>query len=92
LIAVKHSQVTLKHSRDDSLKELIEKSNNRENQLAIGIETLQTRYCVTVKDLEDLIEMQKKLLNKMKKECKTLNDQLEVLAIKYKYILEIFTK
>ncbi len=41
---------------------------------------------ITVKDLEDLIEKQKKLLNKLKEECKILNEQLEVLAIKYKYI------
>lgn len=39
---------------------------------------------LTVKELEDLIEMQKKLLSKLKNECKVLNEQLEILAVKYK--------
>lgn len=39
---------------------------------------------VTVKELEDLIDMQKRLISKMRGECKTLNEQLEVLAIKYR--------
>lgn len=34
--------------------------------------------------MEDLTEMQKKLINKLRDECKTLNDQLEVLIIKYR--------
>ena len=40
---------------------------------------------ITVKELEELIEKQKKLLTQLKQECKMLNEQLEVLAIKYKY-------
>ena len=49
-----------------------------------GIEALQARYCITVKELEEVIEKQKKLLSKLKDECKILNEQLEVIAIKYK--------
>jgi hypothetical protein len=39
---------------------------------------------VTVKDLEDLVDSQKKLLDQLRGECKTLNDQLQVLAVKYR--------
>ena len=46
-----------------------------ENIILIGL---------TVKELEDLIEKQKKLLKKLRDECKTLNEQLQILAVKYK--------
>lgn len=39
---------------------------------------------VTVKELEDLVETQKKLIDKLKSECKSLNEQLEIIAAKYK--------
>ena len=39
---------------------------------------------ITVKELEDLINMQKRLLTKLREECRILNEQLELLAIKYK--------
>ena len=80
----KHAKESIENSRNDSVKLLAEKYEKRESQLAGGIEALQARYCVTVKELEDLIEMQKKHLNKLKGECKLLNEQLEILAMKYK--------
>jgi phage-related tail protein len=45
---------------------------------------------ITVKELEELIEKQKKLLTQLKQECKMLNEQLEVIAIKYKYYTSRF--
>ena len=80
----KHSKTTLENSRDENLKQLTGKYEKREQELANGIEALQARYCLTVKDLEDLIEKQKLLLNKLKEECKVLNEQLEILSLKYK--------
>ena len=80
----KHAKESVENSRNESVKQLAEKYEKRESQLASGIEALQARYCVTVKELEDLIEMQKKHLNRLKGECKLLNEQLEILAIKYK--------
>lgn len=80
----KHSKSALENSRDENLKQLAGKYEKREQELASGIEALQARYCLTVKDLEDLIEKQKLLLNKLKEECKLLNEQLGILSLKYK--------
>ncbi len=41
---------------------------------------------ITVKELEEVVELQRKLSNKLKEECKSLNEQLELLAIKYKFV------
>lgn len=84
LLSVRHAKNSIEVTRSKSIKEITEKYESRESQLASGIEAIQARYCVTVKELEDLIQMQKKLLTKLKSECKTLNEQLEILAIKYK--------
>lgn len=46
--------------------------------------TITNKKGVTVKELEDLAEMQRKHMNKLRDECKTLNDQLEVLVVKYR--------
>lgn len=84
LVSLKHSKNTLENSRDTNLQETKSKFESREIQLASGIEALQVRYCLTVKELEDLIELQKKHITKLKSECRTLNEQLEILAVKYR--------
>ncbi len=81
---LKHSKDTFEHSREDNIKQVREQYEVRESQLAEGIEALQSRYCVTLKELEDLIELQKRHINKLKTECGTLNEQLEILSIKYR--------
>ena len=42
-----------------------------------------------VKEFEDLTAMQNKLLNKLRGECKALNEQLESIALKYKYAVKV---
>lgn len=84
ILLLKNSKNSIENSRNESIKELNDKYEKREADLAQAIESLQSKYCVTVKELEDVVGMQRKLLNKLKEECKLLNEQLELLAIKYK--------
>ncbi len=90
LVVIKHSTDTIEISRKDNLKQVKEDYEARETQLAEGIEVLQTRYCITLKELEDLIELQKRHISKLKTECGTLTEQLEILAIKYKNDVSYF--
>lgn len=45
IISLKHSKETVESSRDTNLKKLTEKFEEREYQLVMAIEALQTRYC-----------------------------------------------
>lgn len=104
-MSLRHSKETVEVTRVDNLKDLKQKYENREAELAEGIEALQVRYsklsvfglladyisnkigqyqAVTVKELEDLVEVQKKHIDKLRTECKTLNEQLEILVLRYK--------
>ena len=84
LVELGAAKKKLESSKRENVNEVVLRYEERESKLAAGIEALQARYCLTVKELEDLIEMQKKLLRRLKNECKVLNEQLEILAVKYK--------
>ncbi|CAF0876579.1 unnamed protein product [Brachionus calyciflorus] len=88
IVSIKHSKEVIENQRQDNIKQLTNKYQERESQLAQGIEAIQARYCLTVKELEELVDSQKKLINNLRSELKTCNEQLELLALKYKQDVE----
>jgi hypothetical protein len=66
------------------LDDLEKKYEKRHNEMSAEIDLLKQRYTLTVKELEDIIDMQKDLITKLRSECKLLNEQLEIITIKYK--------
>ncbi|XP_070579075.1 serologically defined colon cancer antigen 8 homolog isoform X2 [Ptychodera flava] len=80
-------QVTLEKlhsSRNDKLRIISNKAQQREEELINVIEELETKHSFNENELETMVNSQKSLICKLKEECLKLTQELEKITEKYK--------
>ena len=83
LLSAQHAHSSLESSRNQQVRALSDKLEERERQLLEVADTLKARFVGTCGELESLVEMQKSLIDKLKAECATLNEQLAATSRKH---------
>merc|ERR1711862_1090642 len=68
---------SIERNRSDDLKLITQRAEQREEELNVLIDILESRHGQTAGELQDMLSTQTELLNKMRSECRHLTKQLE---------------
>ncbi|KAI0237436.1 hypothetical protein LSAT2_012033 [Lamellibrachia satsuma] len=80
----KLAKETVELTRGDDLKNILHRSEQREQQLNTMIETLESRHRQAISELEEMLTSQTSLVQKLQEECRLLAAQLEDITVKYR--------
>ncbi|XP_071799756.1 serologically defined colon cancer antigen 8 homolog isoform X2 [Asterias amurensis] len=81
---MKISRDTLERSSQDEVKRVTRQSQNKQMELQQTVHELESKYSLTVTELEDMISSQSSLINKLRGEGRTLTEQIDQISNKYR--------
>ncbi|XP_038074906.1 serologically defined colon cancer antigen 8 homolog isoform X1 [Patiria miniata] len=81
---IKMARDSLERSRHEEVKTVTRRAQQREMDQQQTIHELESKYSLTVAELEDMVSNQSSLISKLRDEGRTLTEQLDQLSNKYR--------